>query len=551
MYNCYNSGGVILKEKVYVFGHRNPDTDAVTAAITLAYLRKQLGMNAIPAVLSGINLETRYALNYFKVKEPIFLNDVRLKVKDLNYTKKCSVIPLESINDAYLKMTEAGVSKIPVVDNNKKLLGIVSMKDIAREQFSLNIENVCSTYNNIIKVIDGVELLKYDDGIKGKLVVAGYHSARFLNTVKLNNSNIMITSSDDLIEYAVKSGVKLLIITGNHKINGDYLKLAKKNKVNIISTVYSTLITSRKINLANNIETIDYIKDIVCVSEYDNVSDFVRVANKTRYSYYPVLNVKDECIGILRVSDVNYENKKKVILVDHNSFDQSAVGIEEADILEIVDHHNLGSLVTNMPVNFRNVPVGSSNTIIYIMYQENQIEIPRKIAGLMLSGILSDTLILTSPTTTSYDKKVVKNLAKIVGIDYKQYGLNMLKAGSSIKGKTKEEVLYTDYKNYPVLDKRIGLGQIFTTNPLEVLNDKDSYVDLLNRISDGNDNYFIALFITDILNSGSYVLYSDRARDILRGAFKNSELGQGDFLKGIVSRKKQILPSILFEMGEE
>ena len=156
MYNCYDSGGVILKEKVYVFGHRNPDTDAVTAAITLAYLKKQMGMNAIPAVLSGINLETRYALNYFKVKEPIFLNDVRLKVKDLNYTKRYCVLPLESINDAYLKMTEAGVSKIPVVDNNKKLLGIVSMKDIAREQFSLNIENVCSTYDNIMKVIDGV-----------------------------------------------------------------------------------------------------------------------------------------------------------------------------------------------------------------------------------------------------------------------------------------------------------------------------------------------------------------------------------------------------------
>ena len=452
----------------------------------------------------------------------------------------------------YQKMTDAGISKIPVIDDNKKLLGIVTMKDIAREQFSDDIECIDSSYENIIKAIHGVELLKFDDDISGKLVVCGYHSTTLLSTMSLSSNHIMIVEDgDSAIEYAIDSGIKLLIIAGNHQIKPDHLELARYHKVNIIVTSYSTLIASRRIHLANYIRTIDYTKELLCVNEHDNVSDFVKIANKTRYSYYPVLNGREECIGILRVSDVSYENRKNVILVDHNSFDQSAIGIEETNILEIIDHHNLGSIGTNMPINFRNMPVGSSNTIVYILYKENHIEIPSDIAGLMLSGILSDTLILSSPTTTDKDREAVSKLAKIADVDYQKYGLDMLKAGSSIKGKTKEEVLYTDYKNYPVGEYKIGLGQIFTTNPDEVFSDKVGYVDLLNHVNDGNGYYLIALFITDIMKGGSYVLYSKRAEEILRKAFKKSDLEQGAFLEGVVSRKKQILPAIMFEMGEQ
>lgn len=538
-------------KKVYIFGHRNPDTDSVTGAIALSYLKRQLGMNAVPAVLSPINLESKYALNYFKEREPIFLNDVKLKVKDLNYTKNYSVTELNSINDAYNKMTEAGISKIPVVDEYKKLLGIISMKDIAKEQFSENIEKVDTYYDSILKAIAGRELLRFDDVIIGNLTVASYRSTTILNTVKLDNSSILIVGDrHSVIEYAVTCGIKLLIITGNHQIKEEHLEIAKKNHVNIIVTPNTSLITTRKINLANNISTINYLKDILCVNEHDNVSDFMNIANKTRYSYYPVLNEKDECTGILRVSDVSYENKKNVILVDHNSYEQSAVGLEETNILEIIDHHNIGKLGTNMPINFRNMPLGSSNTIIYILYKENHIEIPPNIAGLMLSGILSDTLILNSPTTTDTDREVVENLASIAGINYKKYGLDMLKAGSSLKGKTKEEILYTDYKNYPVGNQKIGLGQLSTTNPDEILKDKEGYITLLNNIAEGNDNYFIAFFITDVIKNGSYVLYSERGESILRKVYKNENLEEGTFLPGIVSRKKQILPGIMVEMGE-
>lgn len=540
------------QEKVYIFGHRNPDTDSVTAAIALSYLKNQLGINAIPAVLSDINLESKYALNYFKVNVPIFLNDVKLKVKDINYTKNYSVIEEDSINDAYQKMTEAGISKIPIINSNQKMLGIITMKDIAKEQFSKNIDLIDSTYDNILEALDGKEQLRYDEKIKGKLTVASYRSTTILSTVKLDRNSILIVGDrHSIIEYAINSGAKLVIVTGNHTIKPEHMELAKKNKVNIIVTPYETVITARRINLANNVSTIPYQKDILCISEHENLSDFVNIANKTRYSYYPVTNEKEECTGILRVSDVTYENKKKVILVDHNSYEQSAIGLEETEILEIIDHHNIGSIGTNMPINFRNMPVGSTNTILYILYKENNIEIPSHIAGLMLSGILSDTLILTSPTTTELDKKAVESLAKIAKVNYQEYGLNMLKAGASLKGKTKEEVLYTDYKNYPVGDQKIGLGQLSTTNPDEILNEKEEYIELLNSVAEANNYYFVALFVTDIINKGSYVLYSTRAEDILKRVYKNDNLTQGTFLENVVSRKKQILPGIMLEMGEK
>lgn len=540
------------KEKVYVFGHRNPDTDSVSASIALAYLRQKLGMNAIPAVLSAINLETKYALNYFETKEPVFLNDVKIKVKDLDYTKNYSITEEDSITDAYEKMMEAGISKIPVLDDNKKLLGIVTIKDIAKEQFSDNINVVDTTYDNICETLNGKAILKFDEKIKGSLLVASYKSSTIRENVKLDNSHIlMVGDRHSIIEYAISSGVKLLIVTGPNPIKEEHLELAKKNKVNIITTNNHTIIAARKFNLANKITTINYQKDILCIREHENVSDFMKIANKTRYSYYPVVDEDEKCTGILRVSDVAYDNKQKVILVDHNTYEQSAIGLEEADILEIIDHHNIGSIGTNMPINFRNMPVGSTNTILSILFKENNISIPKNIAGLMLSGILSDTLILSSPTTTEIDKQAVSELSKIAGVDYKEYGLNMLKAGSSLKGKTKEEVLYTDYKTYPVGDQKIGLGQLSTTNPDEILNCKDEYVALLNEVAEGNDYYLVALFITDIINNGSYVLYSSRAEDILRKVYKNKDLTQGTFLNGIVSRKKQILPGIMLEMEQD
>ena len=539
-------------KKIYIFGHRNPDTDSVTSAIALSYLKNELGMNTIPTVLSGLNNETKYVLNYFKVPEPKFINDVRIKVKDLNYTKRYSVTEEDSINDTYQRMSEAGISKIPVVDKNKKMLGIISMKDIAKEQFADNIDLIDTTYDDILETINGEEVLRFDNDIKGNLSIASYQKDTIFQDDYLNPNTILIIGDrHSVIEFAIKKKVKLIIITGPNTIKTPQLNLAKKNKVNIINTNNNTIISARKINLSNKVKTIPYEKDITVINENDNITDFIKFANKTRYSYYPVTNNKEDCIGILRMSDVVYDNKQKVILVDHNTPEQTAIGIEEAEILEIIDHHNIGSIGTNSPINFRNMPVGSTNTIINLMYQENNIEIPKTIAGLMLAGILSDTLLLTSPTTTKIDKEDVEKLSTIAEIDYKEFGLKMLQAGSSLKGKTKEEILYEDFKNYPVGEEKIGLAQLSTTNPNEILDNKEEYINLLNNIAEGSNYYFVILFITDIIKKGSYIIYSNRAEPILRKAYKNDNLKQGSFLTGIISRKKQIVPRIMIEMESD
>jgi len=540
------------KNEIFIFGHRNPDTDSVTSAIALSYLKNQLGLNTIPVVLSSINLESKYALNYFNVSEPMFLNDVNIKVKDLNYTRNYTVNEKESVYTAYNKMQSAGISKIPVVDSKKKLLGILSMKDIAMSQFSGEYRIVDTSYDNILDTIKGKEILKFEEEIKGNLIVAGFRSTTFIEEIKLDNSDILIVGDrHSIIEYCIKNGIKLLIITGGREIKEEHLKLAKENRVNIISTNYSTLETTKIFNFCNNVTTILNDRKVLCINENEDVNSFIKIANKTRYSYYPVLDSKEKCRGILRFSDVVYDNKKNVILVDHNSYEQSAIGLEDANILEIIDHHNIGTIGTNMPINFRNMPVGSTNTIIYILYKENNIEIPRQIAGLMLSGILSDTLILTSPTTTELDKEAVEKLSKIAEVDYREYGYNMIKAGTSLKGKTLEEILYTDFKTYKVDNKKIGLGQIITTNIDEMSEQIDEYVKLLNDVSERNNFYFVTLFVTDILRNGSYVIYSDRAEDILKLAFNLDEVKQTVFLDKLVSRKKQMLPSIMNQMGNE
>lgn len=533
-------------EKTYIFGHRNPDTDSVTAAITLSYLKNKMGMNTLPAVLSSVNLESKYALKYFDIPEPLFLNDVNIKIKDLRYTKNYTIREKDSIYEAYFRMNKVGISKIPVVDKNKSLLGILSMKDIAKDQFSFDYSYVEASYDNICEVIKGREVLRFDDDIIGNLMVAAYKSTTIMENVKLTNNDILIIGDrHSVIEYAVNSGVKLIVITGDGVIKDEHIKIAKKNKVNVIYTSYTTLETTKIFNLCNNVTTILNTDSVLCVNENDDINDFIKIANKTRYSYYPVLNNNDRCMGILRFSDASFSKKKSVILVDHNSYEQSAIGLEDANILEIIDHHNIGTIGTNMPINFRNMPVGSTNTIIYSLYRENRIAIPKSMAGLMLSGILSDTLILTSPTTTDYDREAVKYLSKIAKVDYKEYGFNMIRAGSSLEGMSMEQVLYKDFKTYTIRNAKVGLGQVITTDINDVLDIKDEYIELLNKTCEHNDYLYICLFVTDILKNGTYVLYSERAKDALKIGFGIENFKQGTFLKDVVSRKKQILPVLM------
>lgn len=533
-------------ETVYVFGHRNPDTDSVAAAITLSYLKRKLGMNAVPVILSSINRETKYALNYFGIKEPMFLNDVKLKVKDLDYSKGYMAPADYSIYDAYLKMVAEGISKIPIVDKQKKIMGIVGMKDIAEACLNGDYSNIDTFYKNILSTINGTKITKYDNIIKGRLIVPGYRSTTFINEIKLNKDDIIITGNRySILEYAINSGVKLIVVTNGLEVKPELLKVAKSNKVNIISTDLTTLDTINKFNFCNNVTEIINTKKIHTVNENDDLSSFIASADKSKYTYYPIVDNSDKCLGIIKFANVGYHNKKKVILVDHNSYEQSAIGLEEADILEIVDHHNIANIGTTHPINFRNMPVGSTNTIIYLMYKENNVKITKEMAGMMLSGILSDTLILNSPTTTNIDKDAVNNLSRIAKVNYKKYGFDMISYGTKLVGKTKEEVLYNDFKRYPTDTGTIGLGQIYTTNIEDVEKSKKGYIEMLNNVANLNEYKFVALFVTDIIKNGTYVYFSDNGKEILSKAFDIENIEEGTYLQDILSRKMQILPAIL------
>lgn len=535
-------------EKVYVFGHKKPDTDSVVAAITASYYMNAThkNMKASPRVLGHLNNETKFVLKYFNVTSPKYLNDVRLQIRDVNFKKDYYIDEHRSIMECYKCMLDNNTSGVPIVDNEHNLLGIVTLKEIAKELINGNFEYLHTSYDNLLKALDAREVLKFDDEIEANIMAASFRSSTFLNNIELdNNTALIVGDRHSIIEYAVMSKVKIIIVVGNGEIKLSHLKIAKENRVNIIKTPLSTFEVTKLINMSNYINTLNIRPNAVTFSMFDYLSDFNDIANKVRHTNYPIIDKDNKCLGMLRINDIVDKKKKKVILVDHNEESQSVDGLDEAEIIEVIDHHKLGTIATTLPINFRNMAVGSTNTILYLMYKERNIDIPRDIAGLMLSAIISDTLLLKSPTTTKVDREAVLALANYLEIDYKEYGIKMFEAGSELKDKTKEEIIYHDFKLFHVEDKQIGVGQIFTTS--FNYNEKDilEYQKLLDTISVNNNYVIVALFITDIIKNGSYIIYNTKSESIMSDAFGIENIKQGTYLQDVVSRKKQVIPQVI------
>lgn len=532
--------------KTMIFGHRKPDTDSVMSAISLSYLENKCGNNTEPRILGETNKETKYALNHFLLEEPDYLNDVKLQLKDVNYHKGFYINENDSIYNGYQYMLKEGLTGLPVVSGENDFVGLITMKDLSRNLLHENGESLDTSYTNILNVINGEEVLRYDESICGRLLAAAYNSSTFLESVNLSNNDILIVGNrHNIIDYAIESKVKLLIIVSNLRIDDEQIEKAKENKINIIRTCYDTYHVSRLISLTNYIKILIGSYNPTKFLDTDYVDDVVDINNKLKHTNYPIVDVNNKCLGLLRITDLSEKNPKKVMLVDHNEKKQSAEGIDEATILEIIDHHNLGSITTNMPVNFRNMAVGSSCTIIYTLFLEREVEIPKKIAGALISGILSDTLILKSPTTTERDIAAVKELAKMAEVDYESYGMEMLKAGTSLDGMSKEDVLYNDFKLYTVEEKTFAIGQFFTMNFEEIEKDLDGYIKILDDISEANQYDFLALYVTDIIKNGSYIIYNTRAKDIVDIMYGNKDIQQGYFVEGCVSRKKNVVPIVM------
>ena len=533
-------------KKTYVFGHKNPDTDSVTSAIALSYLKNKQGLNTKPVILDTLNNETEFVLKYFGIKTPEFINDVKLKVEDTEYYKDYYVEENVSILKAYESIKEKNVTAIPVIEEDKQLLGLITLKTIANELITGNFNELKTSYKNIIETLKGKEIYKCEDEIAGEILVAAYGSEALLSSIELKSDDILIVGNRKrVIDYAIKSKVKLIIMVGGQRLTPEQLEEAEKNCVNIISTDYDSFHTAKLIGLSSYVKNLLSDARIESVNKKDDLNSLLEKSTRQGYNNYPVVTEKGKCEGLIRITDIKEKNRKKVILVDHNEIEQSVTGLEEAEIVEIVDHHKLGDLTTSKPINFRNMSVGSTNTIIYMMYKEARVEIPNDIAGIMFSGIISDTLNFTSPTTTKIDVEVAEDLAKIAGINKQKYAMEMFREGTNIAGKTREEIITSDLKAFQIEDNKIAVSQVLTLSAEQILAEKEKYIEAMERIKEAKGYSMVIMYLTDIVKKGSYVLYCENAKDMLQDAMGVSEIYQGIYREGILSRKKQIIPKLM------
>ena len=525
---------------IYVFGHKNPDTDSVCAAISFSYLKNKLGLNTIPAVLGDVNQETKYVLDYFGFNVPYHLNDVKTQIKDVSYHKNCFIDKNSTLKDAFDFMNKYSLTGISVVENKNKYYGYLSLKEIACEVVNGNFHEIETSYGNIIGILKGEKVLKYDKDIKGSIVV----NKDDVDIRKVKGNIILSETSD--IESFIDLDAKLIILVSNNNVSNKLLNKAKANRINIIKTNYDLYEVGKLISLSNYVKNfVRYEEDPITFNEVDYLSDFLDRIKHLKHTNYAIVNSKGVCSGLLTLTDTNQIDRKKVILVDHNNFSQSVDGIEEADILEVIDHHSIGDIVTKKPINFRSSLCGSVCTMIYEMFIENNVTIPRKIAGLLMSAIISDTLLLSSPTATARDKDALIKLSKIVKIDYKTYGTQMLKQGMSINGLSNEDLLYRDFKTYKIDDNTIGIGQLLVSDINKIKKKFNELSNYLNEEAKKGDYKVLTLFITDFFGNNSYCLYNKSAEEIIKNAFNLDKISEGVLLSGVLSRKVQIAPYIM------
>ena len=534
-----------MQATTYIFGHKTPDTDTVCASISLSYLKNKLGDKTEPRVLGTLNKESKFVLNYFGFKEPEFLNDVKIQIKNMQYNKEAMIDEHVSIFRTYKSLSSKGLTGFPLVDKDKKLTGYVNVKQISKYLIEGDFNYICTSYDNILEALNGKEILRFDEEIEGNILAAAYKSQTFIDRVVLDKKDILILGDRfKIMEYAVNSGIKLIILVNNSEFPESLIETATKNKVNVISVPLGTYKCSNMIKLCNYVKLLNVNPNPITFKIGDYREDFLEISSKFGHTNYPIVTNKNVCLGLMRLVDINDYDKKKVILVDHNEISQSVDGLEEASILEIIDHHNIGSIGTAVPINFRCMPVGCTCTIIYKLFQEANVEIPKEIAGIMLSAILSDTLLFKSPTTTPLDVEVGNALALIAEEDIQEYGYKMFKAASSVEGLSIEEIVRYDMKTFKFGDRNVAIGQVMTMDFDDLNKKQDEIIDYLNNMYAAGYKMSL-LFVTDVIRNGSYLFYNSDAKEFLEDAYDVMNIEQGHYFDGFVSRKKQMLPPLI------
>ena len=542
------------KRKIYVIGHKNPDTDSICSAISYAYLRnKMTGDDYIPARAGQIPPEARFVLDYFKADRPIYVEDVHAQVRDMKFNPPCCATKETSLKDAWNLLLDQKRSTLCVVDEDQKLLGLITKGDITKTYMGVYDSKILSQtktpYKNILETLNGEMLVGDPDGIveKGKVLIAAANPDLMEEYVE-DGDMVMLENRYESQLCAIEMNAGCLVICMNGEIQPGILKLAKERGCAIIRTEYDTYIAARLINQSIALEHF-MVKDNLLTFKLDDYIDYVKeIMVNNRHRSFPIVSLDGRVLGMFSRQMLVDIQKKRVALVDHNEASQAVDGIQDCDLLEIVDHHKLGYVETLRPVFFRNQPVGCTSTIIYLMFQEHQIKIPKKIAGLMCSAILSDTLLFRSPTCTPLDRKAVEELSKIAGIDPQTYAMQMFSAGSDLQNKSDADVFYQDFKKFSAGDIQFGVGQITSLDPVELDRVRERLVTFLPRAKQDHGLDMIFFMLTDILEEATFVLCSDEeALDVARRSFavEGEEQDNGMYVRKMVSRKKQFIPKIV------
>ncbi len=548
----------MAKKIVRVVGHKNPDTDSICAAIAYANLKAQTDdtVEYVPMRAGSVNAETAFVLDYFKVETPKLLKDVGTQIKDIHIRKTEGVSSNLSMKKAWEMMKILNVVTLPVVNKRDKLEGLIVTSDIAKSYMDVYDNSILSKartqYRNIMETLDGKIVAGNEHGyfVKGKVVV-GAGTPETLKGNVAEDDLVIISDREESQLICIEANCSCIIVTNGFDVSKEVINAANNKDVVIISTPYDTFTASRLINQSMPIKSFMTKDNLIHFELDDYVDDVHDTVSKIRHRDFPILDENQNYVGMFSRRNLMNARKKQVILVDHNEKSQAVANIDEAEILEIIDHHRIGSLETIGPVYFRNQPLGCTGTIIYQMYMEKGIPVTQQMAGLMCAAILSDTLVFRSPTCTPVDKSTALILAEIAQIDVEEFSQMMFEAGSNFASKTEEEILNQDFKIFHSGDYSFGVSQISALARTELDKVQARVMPLLDKMQVDKkiDMYFVML--TDILEESTYLIYAgEEAASIAAAAYNQPQSKDGLMLKGVVSRKKQLIPELINVINE-
>ena len=546
------------KKKVWVVGHKNPDTDSICAAIAYANLKNQADGNRYEAKRAGeLNEETKYVLDTFGVKSPGLITDVGAQVKDIEIRKTPGVSGKISLKRAWEMMKEQNVVTLPVTDKENNLEGLIITGDIATSYMDVYDNSILSRaktqYQNIVDTLDGTMLCGNEHAyfMKGKVVVGSANPETMEQFLEDDDLVIMGNRYDAQI-CALESNASCIVIAGSPQVPKTIVKMAEEKHCVLITTDYDTYTAARLINQSMPIKFFMRREQLVTFETEEYIDEVREIMSKEKHRDFPVLDEDGKYIGMISRRNLLNMKKKQLILVDHNEKTQAVDGIGGADILEIIDHHRIGSLETMSPVFFRNQPLGCTATIIYQMYQEQKVAIDKKVAGLLCSAILSDTLMYRSPTCTPLDKAVAEELAQIADINIEEHAKAMFQAGSDFGSKTPEEIFYQDFKTFSQDGVEFGVGQLSAMTQEELEQVRDKLLPYLRDVLVERKIEMVFVMLTNIIEETTYLICAgEKADDLVEKAYHVHKEGDYHVLKGVVSRKKQLIPMFMSAMQEQ